>query len=148
MSFWLKKNQFKSFCEWYRVQKGPPTYHQVLNRAYQKAIEKAGPKVQTAEGIDEKRYYYSSNSIDNYYGMLEEFFLLHIIPSPFVYNVDEEGHDEYTDTKQIDQLVFTQEDISKLFYPIERKSDHTTFVASIGVDGTYLKQLIVVKRKQ
>lgn len=79
--------------------------------------------------------------------MLEAFFSTHNIPSAFVFNVDEEGHDEYVDTKEKELVVVPKECDKKLFFPVQRKDDHTTFVACIAADGSYLKPLIVVKRK-
>ena len=141
--FTLKKEQIQNFCEWYKQQEEPPKYEQVKSyfaneagefRAYKNAISKAGLKVESAEGIDENRYYCSANSIDHYYDMLESFFLSNNIPSCFVFNVDEEGHDEYVDSKETELLVVPKTNTQKLYYPVERKSDHTTFVACIAAD--------------
>lgn len=157
--FTLNKDQLQSFCDWYNQQNEPPKYEQVKNffaneagqfleyRTYKNAVSKAGLKVESAEAIDEDRYYCSPNSIENYYHQLEGFFITYNIPSCFVFNVDEEGHDEYVDSPKNELVVVPKDNSDKLFYPVERKSDHTTFVACIAADGTFMKPLIVVKRK-
>ncbi|KAK8894756.1 hypothetical protein M9Y10_023193 [Tritrichomonas musculus] len=117
------------------------------NKTYKNAYNIAGLQTDEAEAIDADRYYCNPNSIDNYFALLESYFLTYDIPTPFVYNVDEEGHDEYVDTKKTETVVVPKGNTEKLRFPVERKDDHTTFVACICADGTYMKPLIVVKRK-
>ena len=70
------------------------------NKTYKNALNKAGLKTEAAEGIDADRYYCNPGCIDDYYALFESFFLTYNIPSHVVYNVDEEGHDEFVDTKK------------------------------------------------
>ena len=157
--FSLSKEQIQRFSEWMKTHARPPHIKQVKtfianevgtnldNKTYKNALNKAGLQTDEAEAIDADRYYCSPNSIDNYYALLESYFLTYDIPTPFVYNVDEEGHDEYVDTKKTETVVVPKGNTEKLRFPVERKDDHTTFVACICADGTYMKPLIVVKRK-
>ena len=157
--FGVSKNQMMQFIEWYNSQKEPPKFDAVKSfianlvgtdldyRAYKNALEKVDLKIEEAESIEDKRYYCPGNSIDYYYAMIGLYFLTYDIPSYFVFNVDEEGHDEYVDTKKKELLVVPKSNTEKLLFPVERKDDHTTFVACIAADGSYLKPLIVVKRK-
>lgn len=157
--FSLSKDQVQKLSEWMQSQKEPPHIKQVKtfianevgedldNKTYKNALNKAGLKTESAEGIDADRYYCNPRSIDEYYSSLESYFLTYNIPSPFVYNVDEEGHDEFVDTKKTELVVVPQSNTQKLRFPVKRKDDHTTFVACICADGSYMKPLMVVKRK-
>ena len=158
-TFSLSKEQVQRLSEWMKTHARPPHIKQVKtfianevgtnldNKTYKNALNKAGLQTDEAEAIEADRYYCSPNSIDNYYALLESYFLTYDIPTPFVYNVDEEGHDEYVDTKKTETVVVPKGNTEKLRFPVERKDDHTTFVACICADGTYMKPLIVVKRK-
>lgn len=157
--FSLTKDKVIKFKEWYEAQSEPPKYDQVKAfisnmvgqeldyKTYINAIHKIDLKVEEAESIDADRYFCSPQAIDYYYTMLAAFFLSIEIPSYFVFNVDEEGHDEYVDAKKKELLVVPKDNTQTLYYPVKRRDDHTTFVACIAADGSYLKPLIVVKRK-
>ena len=43
--------------------------------------------------------------------------------------------------------MVTKETKGPVNYPVKRTNDHTTFLACITADGSYLNPLIVVKRK-
>lgn len=65
-----------------------------------------------------------------------------------MYNVDEEGHEEFVDAKKKDLVVVPIDAEKKEYhFPIHKRDDHSTFVACIVADGSYFKPLIVVKRK-
>ncbi len=157
--FSLSKEQVQRLSEWMKSQQQPPHIKQVKsfianevgedldNKTYKNALNKAGLKTEESEAIDADRYYCNPSSIENYYDLLESYFLTYDIPSPFVFNVDEEGHDEYVDTKKTELVVVPKSNTQKLRFPVERKDDHTTFVACICADGSFMKPLIVVKRK-
>ena len=157
--FSLSKDQIQKLSEWIKSLEEPPQIRKVKtfianevgeeldNKTYKNALFKAGLKTEFAEAIDADRYYCKPSSIEYYYSMLESYFHTYNIPCSFVFNVDEEGHDEYVDTKKKELLVVPQDNTKRLQFPVERKDEHTTFVACICADGTYLKPLIVVKRK-
>lgn len=157
--FSLTKEQLDLFEGWYKSFKTPPTldaaklflsnvFDIILDyRALESALAKAHLKRQLAEGIDKNRYECAPESIDYYYDLLHAFFSNNKVPSYFVFNVDEEGHDEFVDSKKTEWIIVPEDTKqTQWFYPIERKDDHTTFLACIAADGSYFKPLIVVKR--
>lgn len=147
--FGLSKEQVQRLSEWMKTHQRLPHIKQVKSFIAKEVGAKFDNKTykNEAEAIDADRYYCDPNSIDKYYALLESYFLTYNIPNPFIYNVDEEGHDEYVDTKKTETVVVPKGNTEKLRFPVERKDDHTTFVACICADGTYMKPLIVVKRK-
>lgn len=157
--FSLTNDQLELFSKWYKSFKRPPTldaaklflsnlFHVILDyRAMENALSRTHLKKQEAEAIDKDRYECSPESIDYYYDMLFSFFSTNNVPSYFVFNVDEEGHDEFVDAKKYEWILVPEDSKpQKWYYPVERKDDHTTFLACIAADGSYLKPLIVVKR--
>ena len=159
LPFSLTKEQLDLFEGWYKSFKNPPTldaaklflsnvFDVILEyRALESALAKAHLKKQLAEGIDKSRYECAPESIDYYYDMLHGFFSNNNVPSYFVFNVDEEGHDEFVDAKKTEWIIVPEDTKqTQWFYPVERKDDHTTFLACIAADGSYFKPLIVVKR--
>lgn len=115
-------------------------------RTMQLVLQKAGLKTEYADPMDADRYFADSNKINYYYSILESFCNTYNIPSQFVLNVDEEGHEDYSDSRK--QLVVVTKDSKGPFnYPVKRTNNHTTFLACITADGSFLKPLIVVKRK-
>lgn len=115
-------------------------------RTMQLALQKAGLKSEIAEPMEAERYFVDKNKISYYYSLLESFCNTYNIPSHFVLNVDEEGHEDYCDSKK-ERVVVTQETKGQVNYPVKRSNTHTTFIACITADGSYLKPLIVIKRK-
>ena len=54
---------------------------------------------------DENRYFAGKRKIDFFYAMLQSFCQVHQIPAHFVLNFDEEGHEEYWDSKKVKVVV-------------------------------------------
>ena len=92
------------------------------------------------------RYFTYKKKIGYYYSLLESFCNTYNIPSYFILNVDEECHEDYSDSKK-ERMFVTQETKGSINYPFKRSNTHTTFIACITADGSYLKPLIVIKRK-
>lgn len=135
-----KVNEVKAFVE-ENFEKSIDQY-----RTMQLVLQKAGLKTELAEPMDADRYFADTNKINYYYSVLESFCNTYDIPSQFVLNADEEGHEDYSDSRK-QLVVVTQETKGPVNYPVKRTNDHTTFLACITADGSYLKPLVVVKRK-
>ena len=110
------------------------------------ALQKAGLKSEIANPMEAERYFVDENKISYYYSLLESFCNTYDIPSHFILNADEEGHEDYSDSLK-ERVVVTQETKGPVNYPVKRSNTRTTFLACITADGSYLKPLIVIKRK-
>ena len=109
--------------------------------------KKIGCELVDAVPIEENRYYCQDDKIDMHFEELQAFTIANDIPSSFVFNLDEEGHEEFSDAKK-EKIVIKKgkRDKKKLFYPVSRKQDHATFLACIAADGTYLQPMLVAQR--
>lgn len=157
--FSLNNNQLGQLREFIETAPFPPpkdvvknfiegTFHKILDpHSLKLAFTKAQLFVETASPMDEKRYYADQKKIDYFYSTLGSFCNSNSIPSHFVLNLDEEGHEEYSDSKKIKVVVTEKNKGKDLSYPVTRKNDHTTFLACITAGGKYLNPLMVVKRK-
>jgi hypothetical protein len=71
---------------------------------------------------------------------------VHNVPSAFVFNLDEEGHNVFADA--VSQFVVVKKGTpGPYYYPVKRSSDHCTFLACINAAGGYVKPMVVTKRK-
>ena len=135
-----KFSKFKQFCEEkFGKQLEYPTYIALLG--------KLGYRLVLAKPIEDTRYFVSEESLNNFYDELEIISHNNNIPSAFCWNLDEEGHDEFADSRE-EYIIIEDEDNNKkeIFYPVDRKSDHATFLAAINAYGDFVKPLIVAKR--
>lgn len=111
-----------------------------------KVFDKVDLKTAMADPMDESRYYCDQHKIDYYFDLLYSYTQAHDIPSGFILNLDEEGHDSFCDKTK--QVVVVQKELNGPFsYPVARKNNRTTFLACICADGEYLNPLIIIKRK-
>ena len=111
-----------------------------------KVFDKINLKTIMADPMDESRYYCDPQKIDYYFDLLYAYTQVHKIPSGFILNLDEEGHDTFCDKTK--QVVVVQKELDGPFsYPVSRKNNRTTFLACISADGEYLNPLIIIKRK-
>lgn len=76
---------------------------------------------------DENRYFAGKRKIDYFYDMLQSFCQVHQIPAHFVLNFDEEGHEEYWDSKKVKVVVLLKDKGKEYNYLVSRMNHHTTF---------------------
>lgn len=115
-------------------------------RSLVKLFERIDYKIEEGDPLDQERYFADTNLINFFYSNLFSFFQTYKIPSHFVYNLDEEGHDQFADA--INELVVVPKDHKgKPRFPVAKKADHTTFLACISAGGEYMKPLIITKRQ-
>ncbi len=157
--FTLTQDEIKMLRDWVQSGIKPPMVSEVkafIEENFEKritdyhtmqlALQKSGLKTEYADPMDADRYYADQNKINYYYSLLGSFCNTNEIPSHFILNVDEEGHEDYSDSKK--QMVVVSEDAKGPFnYPVKRSNNHTTFLACITADGSFLNPLIVIKRK-
>ena len=157
--FTLNESEISQLHDFVTSQKQPPKKEEVqsfiqLNfeknitnyRTMQTALHKSELKTDIAEPMEAERFYADQNKIDFFYSMIESYFKTYDIPSHFVLNLDEEGHEDFADaTKQT--VVVSAESHGPYYFPVKRTNNRTTFLACITGDGCYLKPLIVIKRK-
>lgn len=92
-----------------------------------------------ATPIDENRYIADTRKIDY-------FCQPHKNPAHFVLNLDEEGHEEYSDSKKVKVVVPLRVKGIDHNYPVLCKNDHTTFLACTTLDNSYLNSHVIIKR--
>ena len=133
-----KKSEVRNF-----VQKKFGKY--LDNRTFDTFLRKIEFQCQEATPMEANRYFCNPQKINYYYNTLTSFTRTNNIPSALCVNLDEEGHEPFSDAKK-DYIITPIGSVQNKF-PVDRKRSRTTFLGSIVADGTYLKPLIVVKRK-
>ena len=84
-----------------------------------------------------------------FFAELKEFATTNAIPPFMAYNLDEEGHDEFVDAHNLKIIVKidSKNKHRKFVYPVTRKPNHTTFLGCVNANGSFIKPMIVIKRK-
>ena len=157
----LNESEIKAVKEWL-TQEIPPKLVEVsefCNQNFGKKLEyksimllleKIGFKAVEAKPIEEKRYEVSQDAIIDFMKEIDDFAKENDVPSFMCFNMDEEGHDTYSDAHDNIVVVPIDKVQSKngaFFYPVERKPNHATFLACVNAYGDYFKPLIICKRK-
>ena len=115
------------------------------NKTFDTFLAKIEYKSVKGTPMEENRFYCNPDKILFYYHTLMSFVNSNNIPSALCLNFDEEGHEPFSDAKKDNIIVPLNSDAH--YFPVARKRSRTTFLASIAADGTYLKPLLVTKRK-
>ena len=156
--FKMHEQDLELLKRWIDIHPYPPKFSIVkqfiqktfkLSLCYRSLVhlfDRIGYKVERGEPLEKERYFVDTNLINYFYDNLFEFFQRYNVPSHFVFNLDEEGHDQFSDAIK-EYVVVPKSHVGKVSYPVCRKNDHTTFLACISAGGDYLNPLIIVKRK-
>ena len=156
--FSLTNQQIFQFSSWLDGWKVPPrvmeaktyiynNFHtSIQHTTFQTLLEKLGYEIRKVDPMEEKRYTVQFDRVQYHYQSLEGICLANNIPSAFVINFDEEGHDPYEDSKS-EKVVSPKQSRYTPYYPVPRKGDRSTFLGCITGDGRFIKPLIITKRK-
>ena len=160
--FSLTETEITDVKSWIQSNESPPklrvlkSYIQnsfgktIFYSSLQILLQRMGYACVTAKPIEEKRYDVKNDDIVQFFKELKELEELRI-PTFLTFNLDEEGHDSYVDSIEA-KIIVPQEKVKtdqhgEFFYPVDRKSNHTTFLACVTAAGQSLKPMIVTKRK-
>ncbi len=107
------------------------------------------PQLKTLEGVpmEDNRVNCSIESIEKYYNDLEQLLQSRVIPSAFIFNIDEAGFAERTDSANISVVVPADAKEDEIKVPIDRQGKRASLLAGISADGDTLTPAIVVHRK-
>ena len=157
--FTLTDKETETVKQWLDSLKYSPKFSELKNmvmeafskelnyNSYILLLSKLGYQIIRAKPIEDNRFYVTTENIDLFYSELDAFSSINNIPSSLCFNIDEEGYDEFA--MAIDELIIipSEKTAKGQFFPVSRKSDHTTFVGAINAFGDYIKPLIVTKRQ-
>jgi hypothetical protein len=87
----------------------------------------------------------TSEQIENFFREASR--IIEGVPAYFIFNMDEMGHQEWADRKEIICVVpkFHEED--HVDFPVMRTGKRITLIACIALDGSLLRSTIIVPRK-
>jgi hypothetical protein len=148
---------FESVADAYRNSK-PWTIAQLrlyIERVFQISLEKStlhhmverDPRLKTCRGIpmEDSRVAGTSEQITEFFR--EGFEILQGVPAHFVFNMDEMGHQQWADRKEITCVVPSQHEGDHVNFPVQRTGKRITLIACIALDGSFLKPTIIIPRK-
>jgi hypothetical protein len=118
----------------------------VLNNTIHHILSKLDRfKTVVAHPMEESRVQVTTEQIIQYLCFLAQ--QLNGVPAHFIFNMDEMGHQEFADAN--DKIVFVPIEYTgnSISYPVSRTGRRITLVAAIGLDGSYLRPMIIVPRK-
>ena len=103
-------------------------------------LDKMNYDLKIAVPMEDERFFCDNKKVDMFYDDLYMFTLANNIPSAFIFNLDEEGNEEFADAKN-EKLIVKKGSNGTYHYPVSRKQDHATLLACIVANGTFLKPL-------
>ena len=95
--------------------------------------------------MEKERVQVRREDIEQYYRELAEY--LANIPGDFIFNVDEAGCSEWTDTHVMRVLVPSGYDQKNIKIPRDRMAKRASLVGCICADGSVLKPMVILPRK-
>ena len=95
--------------------------------------------------MEKERVQVRREDIEQYYRELAEY--LANIPGEFIFNVDEAGCSEWTDTHVMRVLVPSGYDQKNIKIPRDRMAKRASLVGCICADGSVLKPMVILPRK-
>jgi hypothetical protein len=87
----------------------------------------------------------TSEQIEDFFR--EAFMTIEGVPAHFIFNMDEMGHQEWVDRKEITCVVPHCHEGDHVNFPVTRIGKRITLIACIALDGSFLKPTIIVPRK-
>ena len=153
-----KKSEIKTLIMWICIQKPEPKVREVrefIKSTFNKDVshkslvsylENNDLEIRSATPMEESRYFCDEKRIKFYFDKLESLTKANNIPSRFVYNLDEEGNDDYVDATE-EKVIVRKSVKGTIYYPVERKQNHATLLGCITASGKSLKPLVIAKRK-
>ena len=154
----LSKSEIKQVIEWIQTKVPEPKLKEVktfistnfkkfiTNKSLTSYLNENNYEVRTATPMEEARYYCDSKKIRYYFEKLKGLTESNAIPSKFVFNVDEEGCDDFVDAIN-EKVIVHKNKQGTIYFPVERKANRSTLIGCISACGEALKPLIVTKRK-
>jgi hypothetical protein len=135
----LTVHQLYGFArDWLQVDVSTNTMHHIMSRI-------SSIKSVTAIPMDEKRLKVTTDQIKEYFANL--FANVSGAPAHFVFNMDEMGHQTWSDAHNKTCFVPSDHPGDEMFYPVSRTGKRITLVACVAADGSFLKPAVVVSRK-
>jgi hypothetical protein len=148
---------FEFIAEGYR-QRSPWTIRQVkefIARTFHVSLEKTtlghllerDPRFRTCPGVpmEDLRIAVTPQQIENFFR--EAFSVIEGVPAHFIFNMDEMGHQEWADRKQVVCVIPSFHQDNHVNVPVPRTGKRITMIACITLDGSFLKPTIIVPRK-
>lgn len=89
----------------------------------------------------------SIESIEKYYNDFEQLLESRIIPSAFIFNIDEVGFAEWSDSAHISVVVPADAKEDEIKVPIDCQGKQASFLAGISANSDTLTPAITVPRK-
>jgi hypothetical protein len=99
----------------------------------------------TATPMEDTRMAVTIEQIEQHFALLTD--LLTGVPSPFVCNMDEMGHQEWADATEKVCYVPSDLQTNHVNYPVSRKGKRITLIACISADGSFMRPALVISRK-
>jgi hypothetical protein len=95
--------------------------------------------------MDERRVEVDEDVIREYFAGLYQ--TVSGTPAHFGRNMDEMGHQTWSDVR--DTIYFVSLDLPdrKVYYPVPRTCKRITLIACISADGSYMRPVLVISRK-
>lgn len=123
------------------------TFHVVLEKSTLCHIIGRDPRLKTCRGIpiEAKRAEVTPEQIRNFFA--EALTIAEGVPSHFVFNMDEMGHQEWADRKEIICVVPIDHEGDHVCLPVPRTGKRITLLSCIALDGSFLKPTVIVPRK-
>jgi hypothetical protein len=103
--------------------------------------------VRTVPGIpmDEKRLSVTDEDIRIYFGSLVA--QVSGVPSHFLFNMDEMGHQDWADRSEVTCYVPADVIDDRIYYPVSRIGKRITLIACVAADGSYVRPCLVIPRR-
>lgn len=110
-------------------------------------IVRAHAEIKTVQGrpMERQRVLADQEQIDRWYDLLDS--LIEEVPGAFIFNVDETGCSDWTDSHEVRVLVPSTFEGSTIRVPRDRNSKRSTLVGCIAADGSALRPMILLSRK-
>jgi hypothetical protein len=77
----------------------------------------------------------------------DSFRIIEGVPSHFIFNMDEMGHQEWADRQEIVCVVPVEHDDDVVSLPVPRTGKRITLISCIALDGSFLKPVVIIPRK-
>jgi hypothetical protein len=96
-----------------------------------------------AKPMEDARLHVTEEDVYNWFVRLRD--AIEGVPSAFVYNMDEMGHEEYADRKE-KKCVVPSHVQGQVFYEVSRQGKRITLVACVASDGSFVRPNIIISR--
>jgi hypothetical protein len=95
--------------------------------------------------MDEKRLSVTDEDIRTYFGSLVA--QVSGVPSHFLFNMDEMGHQDWADRSEVTCYVPSDVVDNRIHYPVSRIGRRITLITCVRADGSYVRPCLAIPRK-